>query len=369
MSDLSRGGVTPLFPKPIPIIGATGEYESGKTIAGLTICPGLQTLYYDMEQSGASYDDLGHVRVNVMAEMQALHPNGYKPIDLFLWWVKHVKAVEKGKYRVIVIDPITDLERGMTDWVVANPQAFGHTAQQYTKMSGIMWGDLKDYYKSIVADLSVRCETLYYTAHVGKEFEDNRVTGKLKVKGKVTLHELASLFVWLFRKPNAKGVKPNKPAARVLKSRLMVTKMVDGELEMQQVLPPSMPVFTAKTLRDAFASPAGGREIDDIERHVEEVTSDEDKMRLAIQLEEAKRDAALAQTAAAGPVKLPPPPEDEAAKWIADASTLTNLTSVAGKLGEYAFAGDVKARLIATWQERKKELTAPKDVKTEGGAA
>ena len=38
----------PLWPKSIEVIGGTGEYESGKTTFGLTICPGPETLYYNL---------------------------------------------------------------------------------------------------------------------------------------------------------------------------------------------------------------------------------------------------------------------------------------------------------------------------------
>jgi hypothetical protein len=285
MSD----SVKPLWPKPIPIIGGTGEYESGKTLFGLTICPGPQTRYYDFEQSGASYNELGHERINVMAEMQKKYPHGYKPMDLFLWWLADVRQQEAGKYRVIVADPITDLERGLTDWVQANPGAFGHTAGQYAKMSGIMWGDVKDYQKSILADLSSRVETFYFTAHLGKEFEGNTATGKLRMKGKATLSELASLFLWFNRQPDKSGVKPNKPGAWVKKSRLLVVKSItDDDIEMVQVLPPKMAVCTPKTIREAFANPAGGREIDELERDKEAELTDDDRLKLQAEIARAE---------------------------------------------------------------------------------
>ena len=354
-----------LFPKPIPIIGATGEFESGKTLMGLTICPGPQTLYYDFEQSGASYDELGHKRINVMEEMQKAYPNGYKPVDVYLWWSKHVKTVQPGQYKVIVLDPVTDLERGLTDWVSANPQYFGHTAAQYQKMSGIMWGDMKDHLKSLLADLSTRCETLFYTAHVGKEFEGNTATGKLKVKGKATLHELASLFVWLMRKPDARGAKPNKPSARILKSRLLVSRIdSEGELIIEQVLPPIMPVCTPKALRDAFATPAGGREIDDLERHVEDILSEEDRLRLETQRHEAERDAALAKLALAGggpgtAGKPTAPPESEGEKWIEGAEDLAALDKVAADIAAAGFDKAVTERLRSKFKARKAILSQP----------
>lgn len=361
----------PLWPKPIPVIGGTGKFESGKTLFGLGIHPGPETLYYDFEQSGASYDDLGHTRINVLAEMQRLFPNGYKPVDLWLWWLKHVKEVKAGQYRVIVLDPVTDLERGLTDWVFAHPGHFGHSAAQYQKMSGVAWGDVKDYWKSVLADLSVRCETLYYTAHLGQEFDKDKATGKQKVKGKATLHELASLFLWFGREPAAKGVKPNKPAARVLKSRLMVTTTdADGELVMQQVLPPVMPVATPKALREAFANPAGGREIDDVERAESEELTDEDRLRLEIQKAEAERDATLAKLAlqgggprAAG--KPTPPPEAEAEGWIADADSVEKLMAVATRIRAAGYEGEAKLRLLGKFNARKQVVTNPESILTQ----
>jgi len=376
MSDKSQSGVAPLFPKPIPIIGVTGDHESGKSVFCLTVCRGPQTLVYDMEQSSASYDDFGHHRVNVLAEMHRTHPNGYKPVDLFNWWLKHVRSLEAGKYRVIVIDPVTDLDSGLKDWVSANPQAFGHTAQQYAKMSGIMWGDIKTYLKSIMADLSVRCETLAYTSHLGSEFEDNKPTGRMKPKGMSTFRELASLYLWLYRKPDAKGNKPNEPTARVLKSRLMATSFSgDGKFVMRQVLPPVMPVCTPDTIRDAFASPAGGREIDDIERHVEETLSDEDRLRLEVAKAEAERDAvqgklALAANPAAGGGKPTPPPEADAVAWLDAAKTAAELVAAAGLIAAFAWDEATRARLRARYDARKGELAAPKaDTPAEGGAS
>lgn len=308
------------------------------TLFGLTIAPGPDTYYYDFEQSGASYNELGHKRVNVLKEMQEKYPNGYKSVDLFLWWLNDVRSIPANKYRVIVIDPATDIERGLTDWVAANPQHFGHTSAQYQKMQGIMWGDVKDYWKSILADLSVRCETLYFTAHLGKEFEGNTPTGKLKAKGKNTLTELASLYLWFSRKADVRGVRPNAPSAKVIKARTMIMKvMPDGEIDIQQVLPPTLPVATPKAIREAFAKPAGGREIDEIERHHEDTLSDEERMRLETARFEAERDAHLARTGQLNPqteaAKIPPPTDEEITTWISEAKTIEEVKAVGAKIG------------------------------------
>lgn len=338
----------PLWPKPIPIIGGTGEFESGKTLFGLTIDPGPRTLVYDIEKSSESYVELGFERIDVLKVMQEKYPNGYKPVDLFLWWREHVKQIQAGKYTVIMVDPVTDLERGMTDWVSANPHVFGHTPSQYAKMSGIMWGDLKDYMKSILGDIATRCETFYYTAHVGREFEGNEATKRLKVKGKATLSELASLFLWFERKPNSDGVKPDAPSAFVRKTRLLYSKMVDGEMEMHKILPDRLPVATPKTVRGYFVNPAGGRAAEDGEQSKEEGLTEDEKMLIQMRTAEAQRDVVLARSnaavtsgvpttpAAQAPATSTPPVEVSLYKTLSDsiasAADLDQLKTVAGKM-------------------------------------
>ena len=295
--------------------------------------------------------------------MRKKFPTGYKPVDLFLWWKEHVKTIQPGRFRVIVLDPATDIESGMTDWVSANPAYFGHTANQYQKMSGVMWGDVKSYWKSILGDLSSRCETLCYTAHLGMEFKDKEATGKRKIKGKSTLSELASLFLWFERKPDAKGVKPNKPSAFVVKSRLMVMKVdADGEVEMQQVLAPKMAVATPNELRRAFANPAGGREIDNLERHVEETLSEDDRLRLEVQRAEADRDAAQAKLAASdkpGHAGTPtPPPIEQAVADLEAAADVLILGDTSRRLAAFGYGESDRAKLRDAYQSTLAKLKA-----------
>jgi hypothetical protein len=304
---MSTSAAAPLWPQPMPVIGGTGLPSSGKTKFGLNICPGpLTTLVYDLEQSATSYEGayasmgVPFVRVDVQREMHTLHPNGYKPIQLWEWWLKHIRAVPSGKYRVIQVDPVTDLERGLTDWVAANPAFFGHTAGQYASMSGIMWGDVKDYEKMILADICARCETFYFTAHVGAEFADKKPTGKHKPKGKETLFQLASLYLWFDRAANPKtGERPKVPSAIVMKGRFESTELIDGEVVSYDVLPPKLPVASPKAIRDYFKSPAGKKGLTEGERVREEVMSADDRLKLETAKAEAEAAAAQARAAEA----------------------------------------------------------------------
>jgi len=309
MSD-AKATPPPLWPQPIPIIGGTGKKWSGKSVFGLNICPQPNaTLVYDFEQSTTSYEQerarIGapFVRIDVQKEMHNYkdekgnypYRSGYKPINLFMWWIKHVRSLEAGKYRVIMADPVTDLERGLTDWVAANPEYFGHTANQYQKMSGVMWGDVKDFEKIVLADITARCETFYFTAHIGAEFKGNTATGKEKAKGKETLYELASVYLWFERDPDSTGTRPNIPSARVEKGRLMVSELIDEEVVSYSVLPPRLPQATPKAIREYFKNPAGKVALKDTEKAREESMSADDRLRLEVAKAEAERDAAQAR--------------------------------------------------------------------------
>lgn len=283
----------PLWPQPIEVLGLTGEFASGKTLFGLTIAPGQSTLVYDMEKSSATYQSLGFERVDVPTEMLRSYPNGYKPIDTFNWWLAHVKSIPAGKYRVIMLDPVSEVESGLADYVKANPSKFGRTAAQYVKMSGLMWGDCKDLWKSILADLASRCETFAFTSHMTNIWRDDKPTGKRKAKGKETLMELATLYLNMERKANGKGELPAKPAAVVLKSRLSTIKFDPGtgDTTIVPTLPPRLPIATPFTIRQYMAAPPDYSKLTPEECAPEATLTDDERAELAYATAAANRDA------------------------------------------------------------------------------
>ena len=283
----------PLWPQPIEIIGLTGEYASGKTLFGLTIDP-KHTLVFDTEKSTGTYSGLGFTRVDLPAEMQRAFPKGYKPIDTFQWWWNYVKALPPGKYRVIGLDTASEIESGLADWVSANPTYFGRTAAQYVKMSGVMWGDVKELWKAILSDLAARCETFYFTTHLTNVWAgDKPLPGKRKAKGKETLMELASLYLHMERKPDAQGNRPAKPAAIVLKTRLAHTVLRDdGEIQILPILPPRLPAATPAAIRQYMNTPPDYSALKPEEQAPEHAMTEDERALLALSTAEAERDAA-----------------------------------------------------------------------------
>jgi hypothetical protein len=283
----------PLWPQPIEIIGVTGEFASGKTLFGITIAPGPRTKVYDTEKSSGSYTAIKFDRVSIPDVMSAAKPAGYKPIDTFTWWWNDVKATPPGKYDVIMIDTISEIEDGLTEWVQKNPTYFGHSSGQYAKMSGIMWGDVKTLWKTILSDLASRCQTFVFCTHMANVWAGDRPTGKRKPKGKETLMELASLYLCMERKPDKDGKMPAKPAALQLKSRLVHTSFdpVTMEVKIVPALPPRLPVCTPQAIREYMNTPPDYENLKEEEKVNEDKLTQDERELMALQKAEAERDA------------------------------------------------------------------------------
>lgn len=286
----NAASVKPLFPKPIPVIGCCGEFASGKTHFLVSIDP-KHTRIYDFEKSSESYAELGFERVDVPLQMSRRYPNGYKPQQTFEWWRGHVRQIKPGQFRVIAIDPISDIESGLVEWVRNNPTFFGHTPAQYIRMSGLMWGDVKELWKSLLADLASRCEVFAFSVHMGEAWSGDRPTGKRKPKGKSTLMELASLYLELERKPDTKGNVPDKPSAIVRKSRLSVSVIdADGEVISSPVLPPRLPVATPAAIRKYFVNLPDYSKLKPGELAPEQTMSEDDRAAVRLATAEAERE-------------------------------------------------------------------------------
>lgn len=286
-----------LWPQPIPVIGVTGEWQSGKTLFLLSICPGPQTLVYDTEKSSESYAAAGHNRVDVCREMLARYPGGYKPVDVFVWWRDHMRAIPPGRFRVIAIDTASEIEQGLVEWVRQNPTHFGYTHRQFTESGGLMWGCVNALWKMLLGDLASRCECFAFAVHMGDVWgPGGKPTGKRKAKGKSALYELASLYLALERRPDARGAKPQKPGAVVTKDRVSSLRISDqGDLIVTPLFPPRLPEATPGAIRAYMRTPPDYLALRPDELAPERRISDEDRELTRLATAEAERETEAAR--------------------------------------------------------------------------
>lgn len=299
-AEQSNGAVEQHPPDPLPalwpknrkieIIGLTGEYASGKTLFGLTIDP-ARTIVYDTEKSSGSYEGLGFARVDIADDMLRRYPGGYKPIDTFNYWLSSIRMLKPGQYRVVMLDTASEIESGLCDWVRQNPATFGHTRKQYESMEGLFWGDVKEYWKSILSDIAARCECFVFTSHMKAVWAGSKpVPGKRAPKGKETLMELASLYLRMERKKDSHGRMPAKPSAIVLKERLAKASFdpVTGEVDIRPTLPPRLPEATPAAIRRYMETPANYDKLAKGERLEDEGLSADERLVLETQKAEAE---------------------------------------------------------------------------------
>ncbi len=286
----------PLWPIPCEVIGASGEFASGKTLLGLTIAPGPATRVYDWEGSATPYKALGFVHVDAARAMldaypPSTFPNGVLPYHRLEWWLNDVRVnCPPGKYDVIMVDPISELEAGITDMVRRFPDKFGLSKAQIERGGGLFWGAVKDYQKSILDDLRARAQTFYFTAHMRDVFAGGSPTGKREAKGKDTLFELASLYLHLDRdaplEGKDKGVQPVEPNAVVMKTRLTAIRMDGGKIDIVPVLPPRFTHCTPNRIRQYMVTPPDYAKLKKEEKLQERVFTEEEKLRLQLQVAE-----------------------------------------------------------------------------------
>lgn len=213
-----------LWPLPAPeIVVVTGPYGCGKSTFTLgTGASPDRTLVVDFEKSQTAFaDQLGFPYVDMQAELGKQYPTGYKMIDLYNHTIKTIDAkLQPGKFDVLVLDNASPLEDGHLAYVEKNPQEFGHSLNQYNSMSGLKWGDVKTKYSQNLTRWGSLVKIIFIVVHLRDKWVGNTIQkdayGKpiQEPKGKETLDQLSSLFVWLEHGP--KGI----PAGKVLKCRI-----------------------------------------------------------------------------------------------------------------------------------------------------
>jgi hypothetical protein len=284
-------------PVDISVIGVTGEYRSGKSLFLLTIAPGVhpaghkfagkpRTRVYDVEKSCSTYQGTGAEIINVIEEVQKnlVDPNTKTvktptDVDIYRWLIADLEKVQPGQFDVIAVDPITDFDSGLATFIRQNPTKFGLTVNQIVSGGGLMWGALKSYWKIILSTLASRCQSFAYSAHLRDEFLGAVPTGKREPKGKDTLMELASLYLWMERRAKIDGSVPEEPSAIVMKERLSDTVMQeDGTIKIIKLIPPRIPVATPQAIREYIANPPDYSKLKDDEKYVEQPMTDDERL-------------------------------------------------------------------------------------------
>lgn len=287
---------------PIQVICGTGEFGVGKTLFGLTIDPGPRTLVYDNEGSSTVYQSLGFAHIDMAAEIrrwlrETKQEREPRPVDRWVWWREHsIASGKSGRFSVCMVDPFSEIEAGLADYVMDHPAEFGKTKAQFLNASGLFWGCVKDALKEHLDNLRTLYQTVYLVTHMRERFSGGRPTGKREPKGKETLFELATLYLKFEREVDAKGNVPAVPAATVLKSRLSHTKIKeDGEVLIIPILPPRLPKATPASVRQYIKTPPDYDKLGKDERVREEKLTEDERLMLQAQEAESRRAAAEAE--------------------------------------------------------------------------
>ena len=328
----------------IEVFGATGEFSTGKTILGLTIAPGVhpaghpfegkpRTLYLDLEKSGTCYGGTGCRRIDVPATLAKSYGPGYTAKQAAEWFNAVPTHVQPGQYDVCMVDPINDIESGEVDIVKANPTAYGYTKGQIDNSTPLLMAAMKAHYKKLLMGFAGVFKCLYFTTHLRDEFKGGKPTSRREPRGKETLAELASLYLWLDRLPDEKGNTSPVPSAIVVKHRLSDTRVNDaGELEIVELMPRRIQVATVQEIRRYIANPPNIEKPAAGEKVIEKPVTEVELQLLRLHTAEAEQAAASARTnlldrqreltairqAAQAPVPQTPVADPEAARKAAE---------------------------------------------------
>lgn len=266
----------------IKILGVTGENGAGKSFFCASIDP-KNTLYLDAEGSATDYVSLGFDHRDLHHIAAAKSTDIPKPIDIYHAFIENSRRVERGKYSVIVADPLSGLiEAGMVDWIAKQYGSYGFKSESsFRSTEGIFWQAVKSHWQSELMFLASKCETFAFIAHLRAVFRDGKPTHEREAAGKATLRQIANLYLHLERKAKHRTLPPPLiPSATVEKVRTLYP------------LPPRIPECTPDAIRKYLAKPIDYSALTEDEIPQEKLLTDDDKLRLSMITEEARRDAA-----------------------------------------------------------------------------
>jgi hypothetical protein len=293
--------LAPLWPGDFSLqnILVSGEFGVGKTLFGLLLDPEGKTAHIDIEDSSESY--VGKIpfdRFDLPAMLAAAYPAGNaRPLHLWQLFEKTIQDIPPGKYRVGVLDPVTEIEDALVDYIRRNPAKFGLTPNQVDASPALLWGAMKSEWKRFLLYANTKFETFAIIAHNKAVFKGGKpVPGKRTAKGKETLSEITSLQIELFRSLDSSGKRPAIPSGVLGKSRMIATQVVKGELQIVEVLPDRLPEATGNAIREYMKNPVGLKKTRRKGETVEvETMSEDDRLLLSREIAEEEARAAEAR--------------------------------------------------------------------------
>lgn len=286
----------------LPYIRVSGPVGSGKTLFGLSIDPNVfkpgapqTTVVWDLEGSSEPYEDQLNFERRDLLVMVRKRANGgaYKPIDVYLAWVEDLISLPTGKYTVGIVDPFTDVENGLVEWVKKNPGKFDCTAGQFQNASSMfLWPAIKSWSKQLLmSQLRPRFETFVTSHHLKNVWQGGKKTNDTTAEGLDVLEKLATLHVELDRKPPAGSSKARRvPRGEVLKERIIDTET--GEI--LPVLPPVLPQCTPKAIREYILHPADYDNLKPEEQALDHSMTADQRLVIQAGIADANRDSAQA---------------------------------------------------------------------------
>lgn len=298
-----------LWPRKVEVLGVTGDYSSGKTIFLASITHPSKVRFYDLEKGISSYKDLFDLGLDVVDVPGELFKHyktrSFTQKDIFTWWLHHIKQIKPGQFDVIAVDPIDKLEGGLTDFVKSNYQQYGfQTEEKFASTQGIFWSEVKTFWDQIIITLATKCQTFAFSTHLKKVWRHGKITDDVMPRGKSTLMELASLYLFLERDTTDKTRKAehiDKPSATVLKHRLSQQVWDDETQTMisMPLLPPRIEVATPAEIRKYMLNPPDYRKLKPEEKPVEKILTEADKLELESRIAADHRAAMESQVDAA----------------------------------------------------------------------